>query len=67
MVGAQIGAKIGESARVADEAAENIVDPKDAAESAGLVYVSDEGPGITRRKVLDLCAGGGGKMQACRK
>ena len=27
-----------------------IVDPKDAAESAGLSYVSDEGPGIRRRK-----------------
>lgn len=28
----------------------DIVDPKDAAESAGLVYVSDEEPGIRRRK-----------------
>ncbi len=27
-----------------------VVDPKDAAESAGLVYVSDEEPGIRRRK-----------------
>src|SRR3954452_22129990 len=31
--------------------ADNIVDPKDAAESAGLVYVSDEEPGIRRKKV----------------
>ena len=29
---------------------ENIVDPRDAAESAGLIYVSDEDPGIRRRK-----------------
>ena len=29
---------------------ENIVDPRDAAETAGLVYVSDEAPGIRRRK-----------------
>jgi DNA topoisomerase I len=29
---------------------ENIVDPRDAAESAGLTYVSDEDPGIRRRK-----------------
>ncbi|ARJ69558.1 DNA topoisomerase IB [Paracoccus contaminans] len=28
----------------------NIVDPRDAAESAGLVYVSDAEPGITRRR-----------------
>ena len=28
-----------------------IVDPREAAEEAGLRYVSDEGPGITRRKV----------------
>src|SRR5215217_1628837 len=27
-----------------------VVDPKEAAESAGLVYVSDEEPGIRRRK-----------------
>src|SRR3954447_16203727 len=31
-------------------AAETIVDPRDAAESAGLIYVSDEEPGIRRRK-----------------
>jgi len=31
-------------------ATETIVDPRDAAETAGLVYVSDEGPGIRRRK-----------------
>src|SRR5215216_5980349 len=30
--------------------AETVVDPRDAAESAGLVYVSDEEPGIRRRK-----------------
>ena len=30
--------------------AETIVDPRDAAESAGLLYVSDEEPGIRRRK-----------------
>jgi DNA topoisomerase I len=30
---------------------ENIVDPRDAAESAGLLYVSDEEPGIRRKKV----------------
>ena len=29
---------------------ENVVDPRDAAESVGLVYVSDESPGIRRRK-----------------
>src|SRR5215207_3406584 len=28
-----------------------ILDPRDAAESAGLVYVTDEEPGIRRRKV----------------
>ena len=35
---------------MADDADDNIVDPKDAAESAGLVYVTDAEPGITRRK-----------------
>ncbi len=30
---------------------EPIVDPRDAAESAGLRYVSDERPGIRRKKV----------------
>ena len=30
--------------------AHEIVDPRDAAETAGLTYVSDEEPGITRRK-----------------
>lgn len=29
---------------------ETLVDPRDAAETVGLVYVSDEEPGITRRK-----------------
>jgi DNA topoisomerase-1 len=33
-----------------EEANDNIVDPKDAAVSAGLSYVTDETPGITRRK-----------------
>jgi DNA topoisomerase-1 len=31
-------------------ASENIVDPRDAAETAGLIYVSDEEPGIRRKK-----------------
>ncbi len=35
---------------MADDADDNIVDPRDAAESAGLVYVADAGPGITRRR-----------------
>ena len=30
-----------------------VVDPKDAAEAAGLLYVTDDKPGITRRKVGD--------------
>ncbi len=29
---------------------DTVVDPRDAAETAGLAYVSDEGPGIRRRK-----------------
>jgi DNA topoisomerase-1 len=33
-----------------EDVAENIVDPRDAAESAGLSYVTDDGPGIRRRK-----------------
>jgi DNA topoisomerase I len=33
-----------------DENLQSIVDPKDAAESAGLRYVSDDQPGIRRRK-----------------
>jgi DNA topoisomerase-1 len=33
-----------------EDVAENIIDPRDAAESAGLTYVSDDDPGITRRK-----------------
>lgn len=33
-----------------DAAVQTIVDPRDAAESAGLSYVSDEKPGIRRRK-----------------
>ena len=40
-------------------AAEAVVDPKEAAEHAGLTYVSDERPGIRRRKVgrdLAICA-----------
>lgn len=34
-----------------DDDAQSIVDPREAAEEAGLRYVSDEGPGISRRKV----------------
>ena len=34
----------------ADEATGNIVDPRDAAENAGLLYANDQAPGITRRK-----------------
>ncbi|HVL70333.1 MAG TPA: DNA topoisomerase IB, partial [Beijerinckiaceae bacterium] len=34
----------------AKTAALAVVDPRDAAESAGLAYVSDEEPGIRRRK-----------------
>ncbi|KQT53050.1 MULTISPECIES: DNA topoisomerase IB [unclassified Aureimonas] len=34
----------------ADDDVQTVVDPRDAAESAGLVYVSDEEPGIRRRK-----------------
>jgi len=33
-----------------DDAADNVVDPKDAAESAGLTYVSNDIPGISRRR-----------------
>lgn len=33
-----------------DTAVQTIVDPQDAAETAGLLYVSDEKPGIRRRK-----------------
>lgn len=33
-----------------DDDATPVVDPRDAAEEAGLRYVSDEGPGITRRR-----------------
>ena len=32
------------------DAVQTIVDPRDAAESAGLVYVSDQAPGIRRKK-----------------
>jgi DNA topoisomerase-1 len=45
---------------------ENVVDPKDAAESAGLVYVSDEEPGIRRRKSgkgFTYVKPGGGKVE----
>ncbi|HEX2510709.1 MAG TPA: DNA topoisomerase IB, partial [Microvirga sp.] len=34
----------------ASSSPDTIVDPQDAAESAGLVYVSDEEPGIRRKK-----------------
>jgi DNA topoisomerase-1 len=45
---------------------DNVVDPKDAAESAGLVYVSDEEPGIRRRKSgkgFTYVKPGGGKVE----
>jgi DNA topoisomerase-1 len=35
---------------MADETGENIIDARDAAESAGLIYIDDQGSGITRRK-----------------
>jgi DNA topoisomerase-1 len=43
-----------------------IVDPRDAAESAGLVYVSDEEPGIRRKKAgkgFTYIRSGGGKVE----
>jgi DNA topoisomerase-1 len=45
---------------------ESIVDPKDAAESAGLTYVSDEEPGIRRRRAgkgFTYVKPGGGKVE----
>jgi DNA topoisomerase I len=45
---------------------ENVVDPRDAAESAGLFYVSDEEPGIRRKKVgkgFAYIRPGGGKVE----
>ena len=47
-------------------AAENIVDPRDAAETAGLLYVSDEEPGIRRKKAgkgFTYVKPGGGKVE----
>src|SRR3954447_19477014 len=47
-------------------AAEAVVDPRDAAESAGLIYVSDEEPGIRRRKAgkgFGYTRPGGGKAE----
>ena len=47
-------------------ATENIIDPRDAAESAGLVYVSDEEPGIRRKKTgkgFTYLMPGGGKVE----
>jgi DNA topoisomerase-1 len=47
-------------------AAEAVVDPRDAAESAGLIYVSDEEPGIRRRKAgkgFAYTRPGGGKVE----
>src|SRR4051812_36090061 len=47
-------------------AAEAVVDPRDAAESAGLVYVSDEEPGIRRRRAgkgFAYARPGGGKVE----
>jgi DNA topoisomerase I len=45
---------------------EVIVDPRDAAESAGLVYVSDEEPGIRRKKAgkgFTYIRSGGGRVE----
>ena len=45
--------------------AEAVVDPKDAAEHAGLTYVSDEKPGIRRRRAgkgFTYVASGGGRI-----
>src|SRR4051794_30933612 len=47
-------------------AAEAVVDARDAAESAGLIYVSDEEPGIRRRKAgkgFAYTRPGGGKVE----
>src|SRR4051812_14909032 len=47
-------------------AADTIVDPRDAAESAGLIYVSDEEPGIRRRRAgkgFAYTRPGGGKVE----
>ena len=44
---------------------ETVVDPRDAAESAGLTYVSDEEPGIRRKKAgtgFTYIRPGGGKV-----
>src|ERR671911_398358 len=46
--------------------AEAIVDPRDAAESVGLTYVSDEEPGIRRKKAgkgFTYIGPGGGKVE----
>jgi hypothetical protein len=40
------------------DGAQEIVDPRDAAESAGLRYVSDERPGIRRKKGRDSATHG---------
>jgi len=45
---------------------ETVVDPRDAAESAGLTYVSDEEPGIRRKKAgtgFTYVRPGGGKVE----
>ena len=45
---------------------ETVVDPRDAAESAGLTYVSDEEPGIRRKKAgngFTYIRPGGGKVE----
>ncbi|MBM6593354.1 DNA topoisomerase IB [Microvirga pudoricolor] len=47
-------------------AQDDIIDPRDAAESAGLTYVSDEEPGIRRKKVgkgFAYMKPGGGKVE----
>src|SRR5918995_6802995 len=49
-----------------DQSSSDIVDPKDAAESVGLVYVSDEEPGIRRKKAgkgFVYLRPGGGKVE----
>jgi DNA topoisomerase-1 len=49
-----------------ESSSEVIVDPRDAAESAGLTYVSDEEPGIRRKKAgkgFTYVRPGGGKVE----
>jgi len=49
-----------------DQSSSDVVDPKDAAESAGLIYVSDEEPGLRRKKAgkgFTYIRPGGGKVE----